>query len=488
MRAKAGWCARAFSSTSKLPDPVLYDRHGKALQTQETTDENRGTIAIDRSGLLSFGEETRFTRDETGQTELLKFLKRNIEMRGAISISEFMRIALLHPQLGYYCRTDVFGQDGDFTTSPEISQMFGELLGVWCVSNWMALGEPSSLSLVELGPGRGTLMADILRVAHRFPNFRNALCVNFVERSPVLREYQAAAICCQVEAEADRMGQREATLIGQIPSSTGTAGAIDVAWYEELNLVPKGTPTLMLAQEFFDALPVHQFQLTEKGWCERLVDVDEKEDSKHHLRFVLSPAPTVASRVLLGKGLTRNTTDQQDRDRVRRDNTPPDAKVGDAIEISPAGIGVCQDMAQRIADDGGAALIIDYGHDHAMADSIRGIKQHTFVDIFEDPGMVDLSIDVDFSALRRAVDTVSGAAATPVITQGSFLRNMGIDVRMAKLLESASEESAERLFSEYERLTGDEDMGRIYKVMGIVTKDTMDMVGCEGFTGPQEKR
>jgi|EP00945_MAST-04E_sp_MAST-4E-sp1_P005566 NADH dehydrogenase [ubiquinone] 1 alpha subcomplex assembly factor 7 len=421
------------------------------------------------------------------KTDLQSFLTEYINVRGAISLSEYMKLCLVHPTLGYYCRTDVFGTEGDFTTSPEISQVFGELVGIWCVSNWIAIGKPSQISIVELGPGRGTLMKDIMRVTKQFPEFRSALSVNFVERSPVLREIQAESIKCNLKPNDGN----EATsgFGGSIEPETPDEQAVDVAWFEEISSVPQGMPTLFIAQEFFDALPVHQFKKTDNGWCEVLVDNDFSDDGPHHFRSVLSPSPTIASRAYLGQDLLqyRPTTAKKNGDAATADSGAEDNPARDFIEVSPVGMAVCEDIAKRIASDDGAALIVDYGHRFSMESSVRGIKGHDFVSIFQEPGLVDLSIDVDFSTLETVTNRVEGVKSAGVVEQGAFLRNMGIEFRIAKLLENATDDEAQDLIEAYERLTGENenDMGRIYKVMGIVNSGRED--ACEGFP-PEEQQ
>ena len=453
----------------------------------------------------------------TPETDLLKVVKDYIYMRGPISISEYMRIALLHPQFGYYCRSDAFGTKGDFTTAPEISQLFGEMIGIWCLSMWMDLGKPSKMNIVELGPGRGTLMADVLRVCNKFPEFQNAINVNFVERSALLRDTQCEKLgCINVKEILNNKGEKvdngsganigddqNETMIGYYSKNDN----VKVSWYEEIELIPtnQGIPSIFIAQEFFDALPVHQFQLTKEGWCERLVDIETSNDGKHHLRMVLSQTPTIASRAFFKgnkdskidlKTIVKNSYMDSD-DIVNHTgtltnttssvttNNDGDRKEEEyehfnSIEFCPAGIGTAQTIAKRIEADSGAALIIDYGNADTVSSSIRGIKDHQFVSALQEPGLIDLSADVDFKALKLGIDLIQNIECTNVIGQGTFLKNMGIDYRMAALLTNAQndDELAEKLISGYERLVdGVDGMGELYKVMGIYNVKNKHVTG-----------
>lgn len=446
------------------------------------------------------------------ETDLLKVIKDYIYMRGPISIAEYMRIALLHPQFGYYCRSDAFGTHGDFTTAPEISQLFGEMIGVWCLSMWIDLGKPSSINLIELGPGRGTLMADLLRVCQKFPEFRDAVNVSFVERSPLLRKMQCDKLeCVDVKEILNEKGEKfnqdyseeNETMVGYY---SRRGANVKVSWYEEIDLIPsnQGTPSLFIAQEFFDALPVHQFQLTKEGWCERLVDIETSNDGPHHLRMVLSQTPTIASRAFFKgskhskislKSLVKNAYTNEDTDRSNANEfSGNDENVHEfnSIEFCPAGIGTAQTIAKRIAADNGAALIIDYGNADTVSSSIRGIKDHKFVSAFQEPGLIDLSADVDFEALKLATDIIPNIESSSIIGQGAFLKNMGIDYRMGTLLTNVEgdDDFAENLINGYERLVGNETgMGEIYKAMAIYNKNSQHATGgndnqITGFYAP----
>lgn len=343
-------------------------------------------------------------------------LKRLIALKGPLSLADFMTEALWHPSAGYYARSAVLGAAGDYVTAPEITQMFGELLGLWCVSVWQAMGSPRSFRLVELGPGRGLLMADALRAARVMPDFIKAADIHLVEASPSLRETQRARL----------------------------AGH-EIAWHDDLGDVPEG-PTILLANEFLDALPILQLERTEKGWRERLVDYDARES---RFRFTLAPRPTMAERLL---------TPEQAR-----------APLGSVAEVSPASISLVVSIAAvlRAGEHGGAALLIDYGPaESALGATLQALRRHERHDVLEAPGMADLTAHVDFASLARAARE-AGAAVHGPITQGVFLERLGIRQRAERLLAAARPEQAEEIESALRRLIDPTEMGALFKAMTI---------------------
>ncbi|KAJ8393012.1 hypothetical protein AAFF_G00069160 [Aldrovandia affinis] len=367
---------------------------------------------------------------------MLRHLTSKIKATGPISVAEYMREVLTNPVMGYYVKNDMLGADGDFITSPEISQIFGELLGIWCVSEWMAAGKPKEFQLVELGPGRGSLASDVLRV---FGQLRaalgeTALSVHLVEVSPRLSEVQARTLTgerSQASSSEDEPVYRRGS------TSTG----LPVSWYRRLEDVPKGF-SIYLAHEFFDALPIYKFQKTKQGWREMVVDIDPEEPDR--LRFVLAPAPTLASSTLV----------QADESRKH-------------VEVCPDGGVVIQRLSARIAEDGGAALIADYGHDGTGTDTFRGFRGHKPHDVLTAPGTADLTADVDFSYLRRtAGDQV---ACVGPITQRQFLQNMGVDVRLQVLLRNNTDASTRaQLVRGFDMLTNPEKMGERFKFFALL--------------------
>jgi SAM-dependent MidA family methyltransferase len=343
-------------------------------------------------------------------TPLGREIRELITAEGPITVERYMALALGHPRHGYYMTRDPFGAEGDFTTAPEISQMFGELLGLWVAETWAAMGRPRPLRLVELGPGRGTLMADALRASRVLPGFREAVTVHMVETSPALREAQARTL---------------------------EASGSQPAWHGRLDEVPPG-PAIVLANEFFDALPVRQFVRAEDGWRERLVGLGPEGD----LTFGLAPDPE------------------------SRLSVP--GRSGDILEVGEAALGLARDLATRLVGEGGAALVLDYGHLRSgPGDTLQALRRHAFADPLAEPGEADLTAHVDFAALGR-VAAKAGAAVHGPTTQGDFLRALGIEARAERLGRSASPDQG-GVEAALRRLTGSGpgDMGARFKVLAF---------------------
>ena len=342
-------------------------------------------------------------------------LRRRIDADGPMSLASFMEEALGNPDFGYYMSGDPFGRSGDFITAPEISQMFGELIGLWFAVVWRSLGSPDPVNLIELGPGRGTLMADMLRTAKTMPEFRSALRVHMVETSPALAASQRKSL-----------------------KKTG----VEVHWHDAFERVPEG-PFLLMANEFFDALPIRQFIRAGDGWRERVVKWDlGKGGFCFGVSPSLDPAPPL-SRDLLS------------------------APVGAVVEISPAAGEIAGSIGRRVAKDGGAALIIDYGHPvSAAGETLQAVKGHAYHDVLSDPGQADLTAHVDFSALARAA-MAAGARAHGPVTQGDFLESLGISARAGALLGTASAAQAEDIKSAHKRLVDKGEMGALFKVLAL---------------------
>ncbi|XP_040849020.1 protein arginine methyltransferase NDUFAF7, mitochondrial isoform X2 [Ochotona curzoniae] len=332
-------------------------------------------------------------------TPLLRHLVYKIKSTGPITVAEYMKEVLTNPAKGYYVHRDMLGEKGDFVTSPEISQIFGELLGIWFISEWMATGKSTAFQLVELGPGRGTLVGDVLRVFSQLGSvLKNCdISIHLVEVSQKLSEIQALTLTGE-KAPLERSADSPVYMKGLSKSG------IPISWYRNLQDVPKGF-SFYLAHEFFDVLPVHKFQKTPQGWREVLIDIDPQESDK--LRFVLAPCATAAEAFI-------------HRDEVR-----------DHVEVCPEAGVVIQELSQRIAVTGGAALIADYGHDGTKTDTFRGFCGHKLHDVLTAPGTADLTADVDFSYLRRVAQ--QQVASLGPIKQQTFLKNMGIDVRLKRV-------------------------------------------------------
>jgi len=344
--------------------------------------------------------------------ELAELLARRIMTTGPVTVAEYMATALGHPELGYYTTRDPLGRDGDFITAPEISQIFGELIGLWCVTVWEQIGSPTKFNLVELGPGRGTLLVDALRAAMQVPAFLDGAELVLVETSRVLRASQAERLA-----------------------------AYDPVWCDSLDGVPDG-PILAIANEFFDALPVHQFVRTPRGWRERLVVWDETE-----LRFTVSATATPHEALL---------------DPEVRETAP----VGAIAEVQPQSLAIAAALGDRIETAGGAVLIADYGHRESMpGDSLQAVCEHEPADVLDGPGEADLTVHVDFAALRRAVG--DRASVWGPVAQGPFLERLGIALRAEALTKQATPAQAADIASGVERLIAPNQMGSLFKVLSL---------------------
>lgn len=350
-------------------------------------------------------------------TPLSRSIARRISLQGPISIADFMAEALGHPQHGYYMGKDPFGRTGDFITAPEISQMFGELIGLWCAEVWRLMGSPAPFNLIELGPGRGTLMQDALRAAKVLPDFTAAASVHLVETSPVLRDMQAV-----------------------------TLGDHQPAWHDDLTRVPDG-PLIVIANEFFDALPVHQFIRTGDGWRENVVTMDAGDADQ--LVLTAAPAATAATALLAG----RETGAQ-----------------GHIAEVCPAAISISTALAERIAQYGGAALVIDYGYaEPTGAATLQAVRRHERHDFLSDPGTADLTAHVSFRDLRDAAHphaTVYGP-----VTQRDFLRGLGIELRAEQLVKRATADQRTTIEGACRRLIDPVEMGTLFKALAFCHRD-----------------
>ncbi|CAN7101957.1 unnamed protein product [Brassica rapa subsp. narinosa] len=437
-----------FSSLPSSPDPP--SSASSHVEESGSAAAAGTTISVDRSALFNPPDHSH---EPTPDSELVKHLKSVIKFRG-ISVAEYMEEVLTNPRSGYYMNRDVFGAQGDFITSPEVSQMFGEMIGVWTVCLWEQMGKPERVNLIELGPGRGTLMVDLLRGTSKFRNFTESLHIHLVECSPALQKIQHQNLKCTDESSSEKKA---------ISSLAGTP----VHWHATLEEVPSGVPTIIIAHEFYDALPVHQFQKTPRGWCEKMVDVGE--DSQ--FRFVLSPQPTPAALYLVKRCTWA---------------TPEEKEKLEHVEISPKSMDLTQEIAKRVGSDGGGALIIDYGKDVIISDSLQAIREHKFVNILDDPGSADLSAYVDFPSIKHSAEEASeNVTVHGPMTQSQFLGSLGINFRVDALLQNCDDEQAESLRSGYWRLVGDGEapfwegpdeqtpigMGERYLAMAIVNRN-----------------
>ncbi|MFT3689081.1 class I SAM-dependent methyltransferase [Paenirhodobacter sp.] len=336
-----------------------------------------------------------------------EILARRIAIDGPMRLDQYMMECLLHPGHGYYTTRDPLGRAGDFVTSPEISQMFGEMLGLCLGQVWLDQGSPASFVLAELGPGRGTLMADMLRAIRAVPGMAEAARVCLVEASPVLRAEQRRTV-----------GRAE--------------------WFDTVADLPEG-PLFLVANEFFDALPIRQFVRRGPGWAERQVGLSDG---------VLTPglAPPVPLAVL--------------HDRLG------DTRDGDVVEICPTAPGIVAEVARRIARDGGAAVFVDYGHWRSLGDTFQALKAHAPCDPFAAPGEADLTAHVAFEPLARAA-CAEGAAVSAMTTQGVLLERLGITARAQTLARGLAGERLATHVAAHRRLTHPEEMGQLFQTLAI---------------------
>jgi NADH dehydrogenase [ubiquinone] 1 alpha subcomplex assembly factor 7 len=343
-------------------------------------------------------------------TPLGRLIAERIAADGPMRLDRYMALCLGHPEHGYYVTRDPFGAAGDFITAPEVSQMFGELVGAWAAQVWADLGAPDRFVLAELGPGRGTLLRDALRAAVGMPGFVAAARIALVETSPVLRARQAE------------------TLAAHAP-----------LWVDSAAALPDG-PAIVIANEFFDALPIRQFQRLDALWRERLVGLDGA-------RLAMewgAPCPDAAL--------------------DRRFPLVPDGAV---VEVSPAGEAVAAMLGARIVRDRGAALVFDYGPEDGIGDTLQALRSHAPADPLAAPGEADLTAHVGFAALAAAARP---ARAWGPVPQGVFLERLGITAR-ARALARAGGAVAEAVAAAHRRLTHPEEMGNLLRVLAFAPED-----------------
>ena len=351
-----------------------------------------------------------------GVPPLAAEIRQLISIAGPMPVRHFMSLCLTHAQHGYYMTRDPFGADGDFTTAPEISQMFGELIGLWVALTWRRMGSPNRFRLVEMGPGRGTMMLDAIRASRVMPEFHKALFVHLVETSPVLQRRQR-----QIISGLD----------------------VPVAWHESFADIPEG-PAIVVANEFLDALPINQVIKKDSAWHERVVDVD----ADGNFVFSITPDPLAHFAGTLPPNIR-------------------DAPDGSIFEWRPNDFMLA--LASRLVREGGAALLIDYGHvESGTGDTFQAVRSHRFTNPLNAPGQTDLTAHVDFQALTSDAE-IMGARVHGPIKQREFLQRMGIDARAQALKAVLSPEKAAEIDAAHARLTASSatGMGDLFKVIAI---------------------
>ncbi|SHM31028.1 SAM-dependent methyltransferase, MidA family [Roseovarius litoreus] len=346
-----------------------------------------------------------------------------IRADGPMTLAEYMADCLMHPEHGYYATRDPLGAAGDFTTAPEISQMFGELLGLSLAQAWMDQGSPEGVTLAECGPGRGTLMADVLRATRAVPGFHAAMRVHLVETSPTLRAVQGATL-------------------------SRALGRDDITWHDHVDALPDA-PLFLLANEFFDALPIRQLQREGGMWRERCVGL-----SGDALALGLSAPKPVAA-------LAHRMEDTRD---------------GDIVEICVGAQAMAGAIGARIGARGGAALIVDYGDWRSLGDTFQAVAGHEAADPLADPGGADLTAHVDFEALAQAAAPAKHSRLTP---QGVFLERLGITARAQALAHGLEGAALDAHVAAHRRLTHPAEMGTVFKVLGLFPETAAPPPGLE---------
>ena len=360
------------------------------------------------------------------ENPVISRLKQHITTHGPVSVAEFMETALNDQDGGYYTTHDPFGAAGDFTTSPEISQVFGELIGLWCADTWRNMGAPEAFALIELGPGRGTFMSDALRALRPVPACRAAASLHLVETSPVLREIQ------------------QQTLRGE-----------NITWHAGLPDFGR-TPVIFLASEFLDALPVQQYVKHNGSWCERVVAYDATHD---RFCFALDRSKPLSASSFIAHLVQ--------------------AEEGSVFEFAPEVRSTVSDMAHQLFLSGGAGLIIDYGYTrHATGQTLQAVRWHRPVDPLETPGDCDLTAHVNFQLVAETAEA-AGAKIWGPVDQGVFLQKIGIVERANTLLKRANVAQAHDIRTAVTRLIAPAEMGTLFKVMAMTDHRLAHLAGFE---------
>lgn len=362
------------------------------------------------------------------ETPLEKIIKQQIRQNGPMNLGEYMGLCLGHPQHGYYMTRDPFGAAGDFTTAPEISQMFGELIGAWLADAWEKMGAPDKFTLLELGAGRGTLMQDALRATKGVKGFHEAMQLHLLEMSPVLKAAQ------------------EERLAGY-----------DASWHMTLESIRVDSPVLVIGNEFLDALPVRQLILRETGWFEKVVNLDINDTLRLY---------------------------EIEADEAVKQHIPPlliPPKIGDQVEVSLQVECIAQELMNIILKQGGSALFIDYGFNHSVSgDTLQAVKEHSYCGLLDSPGEADITAHVNFAEISRLAMEEKLTVHGPV-SQSDFLQRLGIGIRAANLTQNATQDQRCEIDAALKRLTGkntkDGEMGELFKVIALSSSAEIELAG-----------
>ena len=362
------------------------------------------------------------------QTPLERIIIQQIKDRGAMDVATYMRLCLGHPDHGYYMSRDPLGAQGDFTTAPEISQIFGELIGAWIADTWMKLGAPKDFILLECGPGRGTLMADALRVTKNIEEFHDAMHLHLLEISPVLKEKQSES------------------LAGYEPT-----------WHDDLTTLPTDYPVIVIGNEFLDAFPVRQLTWSASGWQEKMVEIDKNDT----LRF---------TDVLAEKHVT---------ERLIPFLIPP--KEGELVEVSLEQQGFLGDLMNIVLNQGGVALFIDYGFVHNVAgDTLQAVKDHAYCNPLDYAGEADITAHVNFAEIST-IAMEKNMMVHGAVSQSDYLQRLGISIREGLLSENLDEMGRCKIAQDVKRLIGTDtrnnEMGQLFKVIAFASDPTIELAG-----------
>ncbi len=355
-------------------------------------------------------------------------LKKHLSVHGSMSVADYMALSLTAAGVGYYRNGNPIGASGDFVTAPEVSQIFGELIAVWIMIVWEGMGRPQKVILAELGPGRGTLMQDVMRSAGALPEFRQATHVHLVETSSTLREAQGKALRTLCRPQ----------------------------WHESFTALPEA-PLIVVANEFFDALPTEQYVFQDGSWHKRVLMLDAQDRPYFGAgRLAVPPVEIMPDR-------------------------PPDE--GDILEHCPAAADLIEELGKRARSAPCAILITDYGYESRdYGDTLQAVRAHHYVDAIQPPGTADLSTHVNFAELRHAAE-LAGLKPCRLMTQGEFLTALGLEQRLRRLMTEAAEEQRAALFLGARRLVDPFQMGSLFKAMAITSPG---LAAPPPFTGEDE--
>ncbi|MBX2834621.1 MAG: SAM-dependent methyltransferase [Micavibrio sp.] len=357
-------------------------------------------------------------------SDLEHLIKDRIHAHGVISVGEYMSLCLAHPEHGYYMKKDPFGASGDFITAPEISQMFGEMIGVWVADMWMQMGAPGDFILLECGPGRGTLMGDILRAVRGVNGFYDAAKIHLMEISPYLKNLQKNAL-----------------------------SDYQVEWIGGVEDLPVDLPIIAIGNEFLDALPFTSIVQQKGQWKERVIELNESDAFDFGVREWCQDYDIPLKKMIESDGVI--------------------------FEYSKEREAFIHALSQCIFASGGAGLMIDYGHEKsAIGDTFQALKNNSYIDVFEECGDADLTSHVDFEALKNALP--EGVKRSKIVRQGDFLRALGIVHRAEALMQRADEKQRGDIQKSLNRLCASDQMGKLFKAFCFY-KDDEGKINPHGF-------